>query len=257
MPRQHEKAPNKIVHYSAHKTPHTSKLYLLLFIVIFGGLGSYLLWFGHAATTTINGASLAVCNPSPCSSGSITSYTIPNVSNDDGTTSSRTYQVYRPSHLTSSPSNKAPAVFVFGGAGSCGSSSATGRMKGGFADTNRIIVVMVEIPCGRSGSNANNWIKKQVNSATATIPNDEPAVAAIYNAVTQCPSSGGGPNQCVDPVRVYADGASSGGNMVADIMCDVNNSPLFRGYEIDSSGMQLFNGSPKYKQKLFRNACYG
>ena len=165
------------------------------------------------------------------------SYTL-NVSNDDGTTSSRTYSVYRPGKLKPSPTNLAPAILVFYGGGNCGF-NPPGRFIS-MAAPDRFIVVAMEIPCGR----VNHWEKRNVDSSSTAAPNDEPYVAAVVNDITQCPSTGAGPNQCVDPKRIYAAGLSSGGNMVGDIMCDVQNSPLFRGYLIDSSSLQLFNGAP-------------
>ena len=187
----------------------------------------------------ISGASQAVCSPSPClPQPTPTAETLPNVSNDDGTTSPRAYEVYRPQNLAASPGNLAPAVLDFYGSGNCGF-VAPGRFVG-LAPTDRFIVVAMEIPCGRN----DNWNKRNIESPTTSVPNDEPYVAAVVHDITQCPATGAGPNQCVDPQRIYAAGLSSGGSMVGDIMCDVQNSTLFRGYLIDSSSLELFNGQP-------------
>jgi poly(3-hydroxybutyrate) depolymerase len=119
-----------------------------------------------------------------------------------------------------------------------------------IAPSNRFITIYMNIPCGRTGSGANNWIKKYVNCDPAqagcpTIPDDQPYVAAVVQAITQCPASGTGTaTQCVDPARIYAMGSSSGGNLVADIVCDPSNSALFRGYEIDSSSFHLYTNGP-------------
>jgi poly(3-hydroxybutyrate) depolymerase len=192
-----------------------------------------------AGASTVSGASQAVCVPAPCGlSGSVTSYTLANVGNGDGTTSTRSYAVDRPENLTPSQTNRAPAVVVFYWAGNCGLHPA-GRFSS-LAAESRFIVVYMEVPCGRD----NNWDKRNVNSPTTSTPNDEPYVTAVVDAITQCPSSEATPNQCVDPLRIYAAGTSSGGNMTADVMCDAENSSLFRGYLIDSSSMQLFNEAP-------------
>lgn len=199
---------------------------------------------GGSATAagTISGASRAVCTPAPCvSPKGVTSYTLDNVPNGDGTTSTREYAVERPGNLTPSPTNLAPAIVVFYASGNCGLSGIPASRFGSLAAENKFIVVYMEVPCERG---EHNWDKRNVDPTTSSAVNDEPYVTAVVGAIKQCPSPGAGPNQCVDPQRIYAAGASSGGNMTADVMCDVENSPSFRGYLIDSSSLQLFNGAP-------------
>ena len=165
--------------------------------------------------------------------------TLANVSNDNGTTSTRAYEVYRPINLAASPSNRAPAVLVFYGGGNCGFIPSSRFAS--LAVAGRFIVVSMEVPCGRD----DNWDKMHVNDTGQTaVPDDEPYVAAVIKDITQCPATGAAPNQCVDPQRIYAAGLSSGGAMAADIMCDQRNSPLVRGYLIDSASLKLFNGVP-------------
>jgi Esterase PHB depolymerase len=203
---------------------------------------------GHSSTTsttvgplrrTISGASQAVCAPGPCvRSRGYTDYTLANVGNGAGTTSMRAYAVFRPGNLTPSPTNRAPAVVVFYGGGNCGF-HPVGQWRL-LATENRFIVVYMESPCGRD----NNWDKRNVDSPSPVARSDEPYVTAVVRAITQCPASGAGLNQCVDPQRIYLAGMSSGGNMTADVMCDAQNSTLFRAYLIDSSSLELFNGAP-------------
>jgi hypothetical protein len=192
-----------------------------------------------SATGTIVGASQAVCTPSPCrpSDGPV-SFELTGVENGDGTSSTRAYGVYRPQGLTASATNRAPAVLVFYQAGNCGL-RPSGRFSS-LAPERGFVVVYMEVPCERD----DNWDKRNADPATGTTVNDEPYVTAVVEAIRQCPESEAAINQCVDPQRIYAAGASSGGNMVADVMCDVHNSPLFRGYLIDSSSLELFNGAP-------------
>lgn len=208
-----------------------------LTIVFAHGLAS-----GDTPASTTSGASQATCTPAPClSSGTITTYELANVENGDGTTSTRAYGVYRPANLTPSPGNLAPAILVFYQSGNCGL-KPSGRFAS-LAPSERFVVVYMEVPCPPTRGD-NNWDKRNVDPGTPTAINDEPYVTAVVKAITQCPGSGAEPNQCVDPQRIYAAGTSSGGNMVADIMCDVENSPSFRGYLIDSSSLQLFGGEP-------------
>lgn len=192
-----------------------------------------------AAASAISGASQAICTPAPCAPAEgVAAYTLADVSNGDGTTATREYGVWRPTNLVPSPQNRAPAVLVFYSAGNCGL-QPSGRFAS-FAPSQRFVVVYMAAPCGRD----NNWDKRNIDPATSTAVNDEPYVAAVVEAITQCPSSGAGLNQCVDPQRVYAAGTSSGGNMTADVMCDAQSSPLFRAYLIDSSSLQLYEGAP-------------
>ncbi|MCA1682489.1 MAG: GDSL-type esterase/lipase family protein [Actinobacteria bacterium] len=180
-----------------------------------------------------------MCTPSPClTPADHTTQTLIGVSNADGTTSTRSYAVLRPQNLVASSTNLAPAVLVFYSSGTCGLQPA-GRWVS-LAAPDRFVVVAMEVPCGRD----DNWDKGNVNSPTPVVPNDEPYVAAVVHDITQCPSQAAAANQCVDPQRIYAVGLSSGGNMVADIMCDSANSSLFRGYMIDSSSVELYGGQP-------------
>jgi poly(3-hydroxybutyrate) depolymerase len=207
-----------------------------LTIVLLGGPAS-----SSTAASTISGASQAVCEPAPCGPlSAVTSYKLVNVPNGDGTTSTREYAVQRPNNLTPLQNNLAPAVLVFYESGHCGLMPA-GRF-GSLAAANRFIVVYMEVPCERGGPP--NWYKRNINLDSNSAVNDEPYVTAVVQDIKQCPSTGAGPNQCVDPQRIYAAGTSSGGNMTADVMCDPENSSSFRGYLIDSSSLQLYNGAP-------------
>jgi hypothetical protein len=199
---------------------------LLLSILLLCAVAAHAL---PADASTITGASLATCEPGPCiPPAEIETVELESVSNDDGTTSKRAYGLDRPQNL----SGRAPAVLVFYGSGSCGVSPSTRFPE--LAPANRFIVVYMAVPCERD----NNWDKRNIISPETSTPDDEPYVNAVVNNLTLCPG------QCVDPQRIYAAGMSSGGSMVADIMCDPQNSPLFRGYMIDSSSLLLFNGAP-------------
>ncbi len=183
----------------------------------------------RASEGTITGASKASCEPGPCEPPSeLQSFTLTEVPNDDGTTATREYQVYRPQNLV----GQAPAVLVFYGDNTCGPHPASRFSE--LAPTNRFMVVYMEIPCGRD----NVWDKRNTEVPTTAVPDDEPYVTAVVDDITRCPG------ECADPRRLYAVGVSGGGSMVADVMCDVQNSPLFRGYLIDSSSLPLFEGAP-------------
>jgi poly(3-hydroxybutyrate) depolymerase/lysophospholipase L1-like esterase len=183
-----------------------------------------------ASALAIGGASEASCEPSPCQpAAEVQTVTLASpVGNDDGTASTREYGVYRPQNLV----GPAPAVLVFYGGGNCGVKPASRFAQ--LAPANRFIVVYMAIPCERDKV----WEKRNIDAPTTTTPDDEPYVEAVVDDVTRCPG------ECVDPRRIYAVGTSSGGSMVADVMCDVQSSPLFRGYMIDSSSLPLFAGGP-------------
>jgi poly(3-hydroxybutyrate) depolymerase len=191
-----------------------------------------------ATSGTISGASQAVCTPSPClAPQGYTTVDLGAVSNDDGTSSARQFAVLRPRGLVPSPGNRAPAVLLFYAGSNCGY-QGPGRWAG-LAAPDRFVVIAMEASCA-----VDNWRKRNVDSPAPTAPDDEPYVAAVVRSIEQCPASSATAAQCIDPARVYAVGESSGGDMVADVMCDPQNSSLFRGYLIDSSSLELWNGAP-------------
>jgi poly(3-hydroxybutyrate) depolymerase len=199
---------------------------LALIAASFGALDAAI---AQASEGTIAGAGEAICEPGPCGLASeLQTDMLSEVPNDDGTTSTREYDVYRPQNLV----GEAPAVLVFYGSGICGQ-HVTSRFAE-LAPANKFIVVYMEIPCGRDL----NWDKRNVESQATEVPDDEPYVKAVVDDITRCPG------ECADPRRLYAAGMSGGGSMVADVMCDVQNSPLFRGYLIDSSSLPLLEGAP-------------
>lgn len=182
----------------------------------------------------ITGASQATCAPGGClPGGAPVQVALPAVSNGDGTSSSRQYAVLRPRGLAASPANRAPAVLVFYAGANCGY-DGMGRWPE-LAVADRFVVVAMEVPCSRA---PHNWLKRNVDTPAPRSPSDQPYVRAVVQAIVRCPG------QCVDPRRIYAVGLSSGGNMVADIMCDAQNSALFRGFLIDSATLALWNGVP-------------
>jgi dienelactone hydrolase len=180
----------------------------------------------------ITGASQARCTPGPCSAlDPPVSHTLSGVANGDGTTSTRAYAVVRPHGLVASSTNRAPAVLVFYAGDNCGFEHP-GRWSQ-LAVVHRFIVVALEAQCS-----VKNWRKRNILSPRPVKVSDEPYVNAVVRAIERCPG------ECVDPRRVYAVGESSGGSMVADVMCDAENSSLFRGFFIDDSSLPLYQGVP-------------
>jgi hypothetical protein len=237
---------------------------------------------------SITGASTAACTPSPCTAGTSHGTTLTNVPNDDGTTSTRSYNVYRPTGLTNSAGNLAPAVLVFGAdpninpiadgsrfivvdmaadasrsawlrknidgpnavtlasAAAAGATSVTiNQDTAGFASLGTVPVRV------GTGSDVESIIVSSVSGTTMTFktalahshaqsepvraPDDEPYVNAVVESLLA--------TENVDPKRVYAMGASQAGNMVLDMACDAQNSPLFRGFLADSSSFQQYTSS--------------
>jgi poly(3-hydroxybutyrate) depolymerase len=187
---------------------------------------------------TITGASRASCSTSPCQPGSGHDFTVSVT--DNGSTTTRGYVVYRPANLVPSRRNRAPAIFLFGGGGAC--TPANEPQLAPLANAERLVIVELAEVCGRSPI---LWEEKYVacgvSPSCPAEPNDEPYVTAVVRAVTQCPASGAAANQCADPRRLYAIGASSGGDMVEDVMCSPENSRYFRGYGIDSATLPSTN----------------
>ena len=162
-------------------------------------------------------------------------FTLNNVSDGDGTSYPRGYSVYRPSGLTNSPSNKVPAVLIFDGGGNCGGNEPMIELNNTrvapLADDNRFIAVFM---LKRSSpSCVSQWRKPGILGSPPGSPSDEPYTAAVIADILV--------KQNVDPQRIYATGASSGGAMVLDIACDPGNSPKMRGVSVVSSTFSVGN----------------
>jgi polyhydroxybutyrate depolymerase len=182
------------------------------------------------AAEPVSGASRAVCNPNPCRRGPTPGssphgdFTV-QADNGAGSVVDRYYSVYRPSGLTNSPTNKAPAVLVFGRAASCGPSEISRLFNESqlqpVADANRFIVVYMASQT--AGGRLCAWHHRAIDlpPTPSDALDDEPYVTAVIHDILV--------KQNVDPARIYATGASSGGAMVQAIACDPANSVLLRG----------------------------
>lgn len=201
-------------------------------------------------TPKINGSSRVSCSCATVGS-TLTLVKLTGVSDGNGGTVTRSFQVYRPAGLPTS-GQRAPALLLFGGSGGCGATISSPHWQQ-IAAANHFLVIYDEMPVGHNQDGTTtgcSWEKKWVaghssgaNTTCGTVgcvPDDEGYVSAVVANIIA--------NQHVDPRRIYAAGASSGAAMVEDIMCDpassYNNSTKFRGYMVDSSSLQLFPNNP-------------
>ncbi len=214
----------------------------VLFVIVIAIIGgSEKIDDGQAATATINGASQAVCSPSPCSPGTVPDSTTNVVNlgtiNNGSADQTRTYGYYIPNNLVhdGSASGKPAAVFDLSRTG-CGTGGANGEylnsQMGPVADANRFIIIELECASGTI-----NWMHPETDCGGAngvngggicdasTAPSDEPYIkAAVADATTRFH---------LDSLRRYLVGGSSGANMTRDAICSKSttphNSTLFRG----------------------------
>jgi polyhydroxybutyrate depolymerase len=176
--------------------------------------------------------------------------------NGTGTMIDRYYSVYRPDGLTNSPTNKAPAVLVFGGSQGCGPNEIARLYRGSrlqpIADANRLIVVYMTTQTARAP--LCGWHHRAIDFPITARDSldDEAYVTAVLDDIMF--------KQNVDPLRIYATGASSGGAMVQAVACDPANSVRIRGIAavsefmpVDISGGQPTGDPmcPSSNQRLF------
>lgn len=204
---------------------------LAMVLLVFGYLASSGSAGSVGSAGTISGASQAVCTPSPCTPGPVPvssphgAVTV-RANNGTGTVIDRYYSVYRPNGLTNSPNNKAPAVLAFGRGAACGPSEVSRlynelRLQS-IADANRFIVVYMTSQMAGAPSLC-AWHHPAIDFPTPPRDplDDEPYVNAVLHDILN--------KENVDPQRIYATGASSGGAMVQAVACDPTNSLLIRG----------------------------
>jgi len=187
------------------------------------------------------GGSTAVCSPSPCGAGTVTDGTM---SADDGAGRSitRYYSVYRPSGLTSSPTNRAPLVVLL--SGTPGSQRGEPRNSGwaAVADANRLVVVAAATQCGT----CQGWFHPVTSVTTPAIAltcgpsgtgacDDKPFIAALVERMIA--------TENIDPDKVFATGASKGGYMTIELMCSPSTSGVFRGYGVVSADFRSTDAS--------------
>ncbi|HZL07873.1 MAG TPA: hypothetical protein VFC50_01625 [Candidatus Dormibacteraeota bacterium] len=252
-------------HYLSNRTENFQRISLVLIVLIVAGVGTYLIISSRAASPyenvdasggTTNGAtaqtctgstagngqcvvfggqssgpvSKAVCNPSPCTQGTLTSS---HVTVDDGAGSSlnRLVQFYRPQGLTNSPSNQAPLVVLYN-VSDLNNTTIPQQNWESLANQDHFLVVSL----------TNQWTQPPgCNTSYATpvafplvacendcgpsqtgVCDDTPYInAALDSLVT---------TQNVDQSLIYATGGSKGGSMTEETMCDPAMSSRFAGF---------------------------
>ncbi len=198
-----------------------------------------------------DGSSQASCSPSPCTTGTVNSYSV-SVDDGAGKTVSRGFKVYRPSGLTNSTTNRAPLILFWGNtdAGPCPSNCDWLPLQA-IADANKFVVAAVT-----THGNASPQSYAVLNSipiATSIAPgvagatdcgvsgtgtcDDSPLALGILAAV-EC--NGALPCQNIDTARVYTMGGSKGGSMTEKMACDSTVAANFKGFVALSALVSAF-----------------
>ncbi len=205
------------------------------------------------------GASLATCSPAPCTaglaptsgsgtaypttagpvSGAVNEVSVGNV-NDGVFTTPRGYAYYKPTNLTGAA---AVMMVAAGTNGLCGvldpPQSYAHTHWHTVADQNSLIIVfLAKTYNGTSCTSLPqpiNWRTPNIVTNTsgtgdqgAGAASDEPYITAVVNSVLNIPSDH--PTWTADSQRLYITGASGGGWLTHDVMCDTTNRAKFRGF---------------------------
>jgi poly(3-hydroxybutyrate) depolymerase len=169
------------------------------------------------------GGSHATCSPSPCTAGSLIGRSV-TVDDGSGKLVARSYQIYRPTGLTNAPTNKAPLVLLFNGGGGAADWEAL-AVKERF-----VLALLTNLPAGNGSyympviqPNYPSISVMHICGTSGTGPCDEgPAVAGLLSASVS--------SENIDTARVFATGASKGGAMTEEAMCDPRTSSSFAGF---------------------------
>ncbi len=198
-----------------------------------------------SAETT--GASLAICSPSPCttgvtpsgSSGGTNFVSLGNIS--DGVRSQARSLAYsipvNLKHDGSADGSPAALFYTGGGGGTCGGAAIGNEFNdskaAAAAVAYRMVIVMLQPEdCNVSGHRT-GWAHPQIDCTgsvcgSTSVPTDEPYIAAAYNWAC---SGAGVAILHLDCDRLYMSGASSGGAIPREVQCDnvYGNATRFRG----------------------------
>ncbi len=205
------------------------------------------------------GASLASCSPSPCTpgsaptsgsgtaypstagpvSGAVNEVSVGNV-NDNVFTTPRGYAYYKPANLTG---GAAVMMVAAGTNGLCGvldpPQTYAHTHWHTVADQNRLVIVFLAKTYNGSSCTALpqpiNWRTPNIVTNTsgtgdqgAGAASDQAYIAAVVNSVLNIASDH--PTWTADSQRLYITGASGGGWLTHDTMCDATNRAKFRGF---------------------------
>ncbi len=214
-----------------------SPLKLIIFIAIFGAIGGYLL-FSSYATSNMTGASLGICNPSPCTAGTLPA-SFPAVNqvslgtiNNDWANENYIYHYYVPRGLActgaadcsaADPNHKPAAVFVASGSGgypnnASGIGAFTDSGWQHVADANQLIIIILDWPT--------NCVSQVINnSGVITTPGTEITCGGWQRPKTTCDMyNGTAPNYVRWNYNI--DGAGAGGTVApsGNIFCDASGN---------------------------------
>jgi len=188
--------------------------------------GSCVAFVGNPATEM----SKAVCNPNPCTQGTLTNSHL-TVNDGAGGSVTRLVQFYRPQGLTNSPSNQAPLVVLYN-VSDLNDTSLSQQTWQSLANQYHFLVAYLgnqwPQPPGCSSSYATSVAFPVVSCEQTCGLNqngtcdEAPYINAALDSIIA--------SQNVDTKLIYATGGSKGGSMTEETMCDPNLSSRFAGF---------------------------
>ena len=184
--------------------------------------------------TENTGGSNATCNPSPCTPGAVVSHTITVADSDgaDARSVAMTYMIERPNGLTNSGSNLAPLVVVM--------SDPAGDDSGfqALSATDEFVVLYVpNTHAGEYGASTVSPAPGTIGPMTCGVSGRNPCddIPWLKAILEQIVCAGSAPCENIDPNKVYVTGASKGGLMTLDAVCDTRTSSYFHAAWVVSS----------------------
>src|SRR5579862_8491410 len=177
-------------------TTRFSKINLAVFALVFGAIGGYILLTSSAATT-MTGASLGICSPSPCTQGTLPNSTTNEVTLgtvfNDWANENYIYHYYVPHGLActgstdcsaADPNHKPAAVFLASGSGgypndASGTAALTDSGWQHVADANQLVIIVLDWPT--------NCVSQVINkSGVITTPGTEITCGGWQRPKTTC-----------------------------------------------------------------------
>ncbi len=196
------------------------------------------------------GGSLAVCSPSPCTTGTPVSHTV-NVfdSNTNQSLVTKSYWITKPVNLQCTASVPCPLVVVANcptPISGCGGTAADATGLTQLANTEKFVLMF--IPGTHPAIYGSPVIGRTAGIGPATCGSNGATLCDdsffVVGALQQSACIGASPCENIDPNKIFMTGQSTGGAFTHDLICDSRTSSYFRGASIVSNTLVAPTNQP-------------